>query len=303
MRDDALGSVLAKLAWMEAQRIWPNGLRYLWTDAFGVVLLTSLHAETADGAYLERAEWVVSEVERVLGRRRGLRIGEAPERGGQYFHYLAKWVYALHCLGAFRPRHRERAIEIVRQIHPAFVVPGRGVWWKMKEDLSGPYPGYGLGALDAFDALVVYRLLGAKALAREIAAVQSIVERTWRGLEIRQDLALGMMLWLTAFAPGEEWAHHHRAASLRTLDRMWIDPPGYFCREPGAEEVRFAFTNHGVALGLQAVGAWPARVRRVQEYFASYRSGDVYDTDAITHVMACTSLLPGWFLAPQPVAA
>ena len=303
MRDDALGSVLAKLAWMEAQRIWPNGLRYLWTDAFGVVLLTTLYVETADGAHLERAEWVVSEVERVLGRRRGLRIGEAPERGGQYFHYLAKWVYALHCLGAFRPRHRERAIEIVRQIHPAFVVPGRGVWWKMKEDLSGPYPGYGLGALDAFDALVVYRLLGAKALAREIAAVQSIVERTWRGLEIRQDLALGMMLWLTAFAPGEEWAHHHRAASLRTLDGMWIDPPGYFCREPGAEEVRFAFTNHGVALGLQAVGAWPARVRRVQEYFASYRSGDVYDTDAITHVMACTSLLPGWFLAPQPVAA
>ena len=24
--------VLAKLAWMRQQRIWPNGLRYLWTD-------------------------------------------------------------------------------------------------------------------------------------------------------------------------------------------------------------------------------------------------------------------------------
>jgi hypothetical protein len=29
----------------------------------------------------------------------------------------------------------------------------------MKEDLSGPYPGYGFGALDAFDGYVSYRLL------------------------------------------------------------------------------------------------------------------------------------------------
>ena len=34
--------VLAKLAFMRAERIWPNGLRYLWTDAFGLVLLVSL---------------------------------------------------------------------------------------------------------------------------------------------------------------------------------------------------------------------------------------------------------------------
>jgi len=44
-------------------------------------------------------------------------------------------------------------------IHRPFVVPGRGVIWKMKEDLSGPYPGYGFGALDAFDGYVSYRLL------------------------------------------------------------------------------------------------------------------------------------------------
>ena len=35
--------VLAKLRWMREQKIWPNGLRYLWTDAFGVVLLVSLY--------------------------------------------------------------------------------------------------------------------------------------------------------------------------------------------------------------------------------------------------------------------
>ena len=37
--------VLNKLTWMRAERIWPNGLRYLWTDAFGVVLLASLFVE------------------------------------------------------------------------------------------------------------------------------------------------------------------------------------------------------------------------------------------------------------------
>lgn len=29
---------------------------------------------------------------------------------------------------------------LAKDIHKAFVVPGRGVCWKMLEDLSGPYP-------------------------------------------------------------------------------------------------------------------------------------------------------------------
>ena len=31
--------VVDKLSWMRAEGIWPNGRRYLWTGAFGVVLL------------------------------------------------------------------------------------------------------------------------------------------------------------------------------------------------------------------------------------------------------------------------
>jgi len=31
-------NVLDKLRWMRAEHIWPNGLCYLWTDAFGVVV-------------------------------------------------------------------------------------------------------------------------------------------------------------------------------------------------------------------------------------------------------------------------
>src|SRR3954463_13743122 len=78
--------VLDKLQWMQHERIWPNGLRYLWTDAFGLVLLVSLYRQLRETEYLQAAEHLVAEVERVLGRRRGIRIGEAPDRDGQCFH-------------------------------------------------------------------------------------------------------------------------------------------------------------------------------------------------------------------------
>ena len=81
-------NVLAGLDWMRRERIWPNGLRYLWTDAFGVVLLVSLCDELGEERFLEQAEWVVGEVDRVLGRPRGIRIGEESDRDGQYYHYL-----------------------------------------------------------------------------------------------------------------------------------------------------------------------------------------------------------------------
>jgi hypothetical protein len=84
--------VLRKLAWMRSQRIWPNLLRYLWTDAFGLVLLVSLYEALNEEPYLDDAKELVSEVDRVLGRKRGIRIGEEPDRDGQY---LAMWLYAL----------------------------------------------------------------------------------------------------------------------------------------------------------------------------------------------------------------
>ena len=38
--------VTRKLHWMHGERIWPNGLRYLWTDAFGLALYVSLFRVT-----------------------------------------------------------------------------------------------------------------------------------------------------------------------------------------------------------------------------------------------------------------
>lgn len=289
-------AILDRLAWMRQQRLWPNGLRYLWTDAFGVVLLVSLYHELQDKRYLVEAEWLVAEVERVRGRPRGLRIGEAPDRDGQYYHYLAMWLFALDRLGRVKPAYRGRAIELVRQIHPAFVRPGVGVVWKMREDLSGPYPGYGLGLLDPFHGYVVYRLLAPEELAAEIREMQELVARSYPSVDVDQDLGLGMMLWFTHFFPQEDWAVEQRQRSLATLETMWIEPPGYFCRHPGLPEVKFAFTNYGVSLGLQAVKAQPQRVRRLHEFFSTYQSGDEYDREAITHVMACTSYFPGEFI-------
>jgi hypothetical protein len=69
--------VLDKMNRMCAERIWPNGQRYTWTDAFGVVLLVWLHAELAEPHFLDEAEWVVSEVDRVLGRPRHPHRGSA----------------------------------------------------------------------------------------------------------------------------------------------------------------------------------------------------------------------------------
>jgi hypothetical protein len=292
-----LDYVLQKLDWMRKERIWPNGLRYLWTDAFGVVLYVSLYRQLAEERWLHAAEELVADVELVLGRSRGLRIGEAPDRDGQYFHYLAMWLFALARLGDVRPEYRARGIELARSIHPAFVIPHHGVIWKMNEELTAPYPGTGLGAMDAYDGYVAYRLLDEHALASEIAEMRELIERGWQTLEIGQDLGLGMMLWLAHFFPEEPWAEAQSKRALRALDTMWIDPPGYICRAPGLPHVKFAFTNYGVSLGLQAVDVWPERVSRINTFFEHWRSGDEYDREAITWVMACTSHFPGAFTA------
>jgi hypothetical protein len=57
--------------------------------------------------------------------------------------------------------------------------------------------------------------------------------------------------------------------------------------------MRFAFTNYGVSIGLQATGEMQTRVRSLNDYFETYRAGDEYDDAAITHVMACNSRYPG----------
>jgi hypothetical protein len=130
--------------------------------------------------------------------------------------------------------------------------------------------------MDAFDGYVSYRLLDEKALAPEIAEMRALIDRQYSTLDIDQDLGLGMMLWLACFFPQENWAKVQTRRAIAALDRLWIDPPGFFGRATHARLIRIAFANYGVALGLQAVDRWPERVDRLNNYFERYRSGDEY---------------------------
>ena len=166
----------------------------------------------------------------------------------------------------------------------------------MKEDLSGPYPGYGFGALDAFDGYVSYRCLDEQALAGEIADMRAFIDATAASLAITQDLGLGMMLWLTHFFPARGLGRGATAAQPCRARSDVASRTGYFCREPDFPQVKFAFTNYGVSVGLQAMEAMIERVSQLNSFFDHYRSGDEYDREAITHVMACSSHFPGYLL-------
>ena len=85
----------------------------------------------------------------MLGRRHGIRIGEAPDRDGQYFHYLA-----MRLVRAPPPRQAAAAVPPAGdRLGPPDPSTLRPAWRSassegMHEDLSDPYPGFGLGALD-----------------------------------------------------------------------------------------------------------------------------------------------------------
>ena len=124
----------------------------------------------------------------------------------------------------------------------------------MREDLSGPYPGFdGFGALDAFDGYVSYRLLDEAALASQIADMRMLVERSHEKLVITQDLGIGMMLWMSHFFPLEQWAVIQRSRGLAMLGQMWVDD-AWFCREPGlhGRQVRL----HQLRRLDRAAGRW-----------------------------------------------
>jgi hypothetical protein len=59
--------------------------------------------------------------------------------------------------------------------------------------------------MDAFDGNVSYRLLDERALALEIAEMKALIDAQYPGLDIDQDLGLGMMLRIGHFWPEETW--------------------------------------------------------------------------------------------------
>lgn len=172
--------------------------RYLWTDAFGVINLLTMHKEYMiagkdsphDDRYLVFARRLIETVHDVLGRTRdgrsrlpgatdsnplggGLRIGKLDESGpdcdGQYHHYLTVWMFALNRMAKATGDmgYNRQAVALARAIHPKFFVDRAAkrprMVWKMAMDLSAPLVS-SEGNLDPIDGYVVFRLLQALAV-------------------------------------------------------------------------------------------------------------------------------------------
>ncbi|KAJ5625679.1 hypothetical protein N7510_001988 [Penicillium lagena] len=172
--------------------------RYLWTDAYGVINLLTMHREytraggdeAGDDRYLILARRLVETVHDVLGRTRdgkrrlpgatdnnpmggGLRIGKTDEHGpdgdGQYHHYLTIWMFALNrmSMASGDPTFNRQAVALAKAIHPRFFVDRAAarprMVWKMAMDLSAPLVS-SEGNLDPIDGYVVFRLLQAAAM-------------------------------------------------------------------------------------------------------------------------------------------
>lgn len=189
--------------------------RYLWTDAYGVVNLLTMHREytvsldpeTAANSveknrYLTLARRLIETVHDVLGRTRdgkarlrgateenplggGLRIGKMDERGpdgdGQYHHYLTVWMFALNrmALASGEARYNRQAVALAKAIHPRFFVNRESdrprMVWKMAMDLSAPLVS-SEGNLDAMDGYVVFRLLQDTATVMDAAESPSLAD-------------------------------------------------------------------------------------------------------------------------------
>jgi hypothetical protein len=301
--DRALELVLDRLSRVRDFGIWPHGPRDLWTDALGVICLLSIHQERKEDRILAEAEWVAQEVDRVLGRRKGIRTAERVDAQGQTFRAQALWLFALHRLGQILPQYRHRALALVREIHAPFVRPGAGIIARMEEDLSAPFAGSGPGLLEVFLGLAVYNQLDRDALSPEIEELEGMVLKTYESLAPDHGVDLGLLLWITHFFPNKTWAHSLRERALTALDGRWVDPPGYFRRnlpEPWGGPVRsnrLALTNLSAAIGLQAQGLWAERVERLHRYFLEEYRWEVDMNDALAPILTCVSLRPGLFLA------
>lgn len=184
--------------WSPPQRSGGHRGRYLWSDAFGVVNLLTMHKEYCrvggdpvnDDRYLLMAGRLIETVHGVLGWTRdglsrlpgatdenplggGLRIGKTDEHGsdcdGQYHHYLTIWMFALNRMSkaSGNIKYNRMAVELARAIHPRFFVDRSSskprMVWKMSMDLSSPIVS-SEGNLDPIDGFVVFRILQAASI-------------------------------------------------------------------------------------------------------------------------------------------
>ncbi|MDZ7700157.1 MAG: hypothetical protein U5R49_25600 [Deltaproteobacteria bacterium] len=178
--------------------------RYLWTDAFAVCNFLGLHKATGDECYQSLALRLIDQVHHVLGRHRtdderkgwisglaesegehhptqgGLRIGKKLnerkpsepydttlewDQDGQYFHYLTRWMHALHCAhrATGERRFSDWALELGKTAHARFIYGPdskgkKSMYWKMSIDLSYPLVP-SMGRHDPLDGFITLQTL------------------------------------------------------------------------------------------------------------------------------------------------
>jgi hypothetical protein len=290
-------------------RFLERNRRYLWTDAFAVCNLLGLGRTGEAHALIER-------VHAVLGRHRpddprqgpipGLRIGKplperAPgelvddelewDRDGQYFHYLTRWMHALHQAG-----EGARAIELARIAHRAFVhgSPPR-MYWKMSVDLTRPLV-TSMGQHDPLDGLITCLELDPDALAEPIRDYLAMIHP--EAMVTVDPLGLGGLLVDASRAA--QLGHRALHDQLVTIAEVGLDhvAPRFDPRERA--DRRLAFRELGLAIGLAAVATAHARLGAAIVDFwlepASRRAPSWIDHQDINDVMLATALAPDGYL-------
>lgn len=294
--------------------------RYLWTDAFAVCNFLELYRQTGKERYRTLARQLVEQVHEILGRHReddarsgwisglpeaegrahptagGLRIGKPlPERGadephnrqlewerdGQYYHYLTKWMHALHRMSqeTGELRYHRWALELAATAHGAFTytLPGgeRRMYWKMSIDLSRPLV-RSMGQHDPLDGLLTYHELASTAtdnvLEEEIAEITALCQRQHWGTH--DPLGLGGLLtavYRTAhLIKDDEFEHPDMLTEL--IDAALFGLNRYLRRDPLAQPARYrlAFRELGLSVGLHAVERLQGHVEELPAALKSY---------------------------------
>ena len=290
--------------------------RYLWTDAYAVSNLLALHQESGDEGYLQLARSLVKQVHEVLGRHRaddsregwlsglddagarvdptcgGLRIGKPlPERGphdrydeqtewdrdGQYYHYLTKWVHALHQMQRAAEPGDEPYGRWARSLLIAatqrFRLPGGQprLAWKMSIDLSRPLVDAS-GQHDPLDGLVTALVLRADEATSELESTARELALMCRSSSWLTDdtLGLGGLLFdicrlaqLSRTAATDSLLLNLLSAVRVGLERLHRD----LLRQPA--QLRLGFRELGLAIGLKCLALIDESRRAASAEFAT----------------------------------
>lgn len=272
----------------------------MWTDAHAVCSCLALEQATGRSTYLDLALKLVSQVHEVLGKHRpddvregwisglseaegrrhptigGLRIGKPePERAmgspvdeqaewhqdGQYYHYLTKWMHALHQVGR-RTNRSDFAVwagELAIAAHRGFRSHSgpMKLHWKMSIDLRYPLVA-NMGHHDPLDGLVTCLVLYDAWPDSRIALVIDELSALCKGRSwlTNDPLGLGGLL----FDAGRlAQLQKHNGVDTHLVQPLLADAVAglaYFTASGTLAQparYRLAFRELGVAIGLQVV--------------------------------------------------